>query len=890
MGKAKEDGTPASAFAALRRDESGGPTQAERKEMTMKRTQSRVGIMALALAFLAAPIATPADELRIQSFDNTGTLTFNRIPTGQAYRVECATSLTGVWTRLTNAVTVDGIPTTMDCIPGPGKGGIVTGAVPVQASSMFFRAVAETNDMVLIPAGTFVMGATHETGGDDLPQHLVYVSAFYMNRYKVTLAEWDSVCTWATNRAPDLKYQFTCGGGKGPTHPVLNLSWIDAVAWCNARSEMEGLTPCYTNANGSVYRTGGAPEYHCNWAANGYRLPTEAEWEKAARGGVSGHRFPWSDADTIQHTRANYQARTNVYSFDTSATSKYHPAYTNGWKPYTSPVGAFAPNGYGLYDMAGNATEWCWDFYSGTYYTTSPRIDPRGALKALSAVDEKVYRAGNSQSLAPKVESSSRGKDQPHSAQPDGGLRTVRVLVPPVSNQAPVIAEGASVNVILSEDSAPTPFSLTLHATDADGDAIGWWVLTPASHGTATEIGSGTSLPVVYQPGANFNGSDSFVMQAYDPWGAKTSITVNVTIQPVNDAPVANAQFVSVAINTPQAITLTGSDIEGSELTYAVVDQPTHGALSGTPPNVTYTPFLNYKGSDSFTFEVNDGTADSLAPATVTLWMNAMAAQGGTMTNYTANGTNYTAHIFTTVGSASLVVSSGGSVEVLLVAGGGGGGGAFNTGGGGGGGGAGGLIYTNLILVAGPQAVTVGAGGVAGSWYSDTATQGANSTIAGLTALGGGRGKFTDAGTSGGSGAGGHGKGYAGGAGSQTNGYGNSGGVGGPNPGGGGGGGGAGSAGSAGVTNSVGGNGGAGRSYDISGVLTGYAGGGGGGAQVGSGGTATDGGGQGGTSGISGGVAGAPNTGGGGGGGTYNSSGAAGGSGIVIVRYGIAVP
>jgi formylglycine-generating enzyme required for sulfatase activity len=853
--------------------------------------------MALALAFLAAPIATRADELRIQSLDNTGALTFNRISTGQAYRVECATSLTGAWTRLTNAVTIDGIPTTMDCIPGPGRGGIATGAVPMQASSMFFRAVTDTNDMVLIPAGEFVMGTT-TNAGSPLIQHTVYVSPFYMDRYEVTKTTWDSVCAWAATHAYTDLLNTSKAHSKGPTHPMQDVGWYTAAKWCNARSEMEGLTPCFTNANGSVFRLGFVGNgtitipIGCNWNANGYRLPTEAEWEKAARGGFSGHRFPWSDTDTIQQTRANYRANPNtVFEFyDTNPTAGYHPAYTNGGVPYTSPVGAFAPNGYGLYDMAGNANEWCWDFYSDTYYATSPNIDPRGPPPDANyqhRLRDCSWYAGSYQAQS-GARNFDRSSDDPMNEYQC--FRIARSFTNTVPNQAPVIVEGTNASVTMSEDGTPTAFSRTLHATDADGDPIGWWVPTQANNGIATVSGRGTSMPIAYQPTANYNGSDSFVVQAYDTWGAKTSITVNVTIQPVNDAPLANAQFVSVATNTPRAITLTGYDIvEGSAITYAVDAPPTHGALSGTPPNVTYTPDPGYKGSDSFTFTVNDRTNDS-APATVTLWVNSMAAWGGMMTNYTANGTNYTAHIFKTVGSTSLVVSAGGSVEVLLVAGGGGGGGANTTGGGGGGGGAGGLIYTNLVLAAGSYAVTVGAGGVAGRWSSDTATQGTNSTIAGLTAIGGGCGKLRNAGTSGGSGAGGYGAGYAGGSGNQPAGYGNSGGVGGPNPGGGGGGGGAGSAGSAGVTNSVGGSGGAGRIYDLSGVSTGYAGGGGGGAQVEIGGTATDGGGQGGTRNISGAVAGSPNTGGGGGGGAYNSNGAVGGSGIVIVRYGVAVP
>ncbi|MCX6880741.1 MAG: SUMF1/EgtB/PvdO family nonheme iron enzyme [Verrucomicrobia bacterium] len=239
--------------------------------------------------------------------------------------------------------------------------------------------------MSLIPAGAFTMGDSLD-GMSDAPTRTVTLSAFYMGQNEVTKAEWDAVRTWAVSHGyTDLAE----GVGKAANHPVQSVSWWDVIKWCNARSEQEGLAPCYT-VSGAVMKTGTA-EPTVNWAANGYRLPTEAEWEKAARGGLSGKRFPWGD--TISHTQANYYSEAG-YGYDISPTRGYHPTYGTGSAPYTSPVGSFTANGYGLQDMAGNVWEWCWDWY-GTY-ASGAQTDPRGA----SSGSDRVFRGGSWDSIA----------------------------------------------------------------------------------------------------------------------------------------------------------------------------------------------------------------------------------------------------------------------------------------------------------------------------------------------------------------------------------------------------------------------------------------------------------------------------------------------------------
>jgi formylglycine-generating enzyme required for sulfatase activity len=357
---------------------------------------------------------------------------------GQSYTLEVKSSghpfwiktapVTGTGSAYTNGLSTNGITS-----------GLITFAVPMDAPDTLYYicqfhgamqgvinivggAPPAPAGMALIPAGEFVMGDSF--GGEgwaeaELPLHTNYISAFYMDQYEVTKALWDEVK--AFNGGNGYTYSNT-GQGKATNHPVHTVNWFDVVKWCNARSQRDGLTPVYYTDAGftTVYKTGEIAPI-ANWSANGYRLPTEAEWEKAARGGVAGQRFPWGN--TITHNNANYFSSSS-YAYDTSSTRGDHPTFATGSTPYTSPVGYFAPNGYGLYDMAGNVWEWCWDWYGSSYYSSSPSTDPRGPSSGLS----RVLRGGSWGDSADGTRVANRAFSNPVNVNSDRGFRCARGL------------------------------------------------------------------------------------------------------------------------------------------------------------------------------------------------------------------------------------------------------------------------------------------------------------------------------------------------------------------------------------------------------------------------------------------------------------------------------
>ncbi|NOT60682.1 MAG: tandem-95 repeat protein, partial [Acidobacteria bacterium] len=177
--------------------------------------------------------------------------------------------------------------------------------------------------------------------------------------------------------------------------------------------------------------------------------------------------------------------------------------------------------------------------------------------------------------------------------------RAVQISV--TGNRAPI---ATALSITLDED-VVTP--VVLQGTDPEGVAVTYTVVTPPQHGTL----SGTAPNLTYTPVANYNGNDSFTYRVSDGSLTSAPATVTITVNPVNDLPVANNQNIAISEDAAANITLAATDVDGDALTYSITQQPVNGSLSGTPPNVTYTPNLNFFGTDEFRFRANDGKGNS---------------------------------------------------------------------------------------------------------------------------------------------------------------------------------------------------------------------------------------------------------------------------------------
>ncbi len=184
----------------------------------------------------------------------------------------------------------------------------------------------------------------------------------------------------------------------------------------------------------------------------------------------------------------------------------------------------------------------------------------------------------------------------------ESGIVNVIITVNPVNDLPAAVAQ----NIVTGED---TPLAITLTGSDIDNDPLTFSVVSQPLDGSL----SGTLPDLIYTPDLNFNGVDSFTFTANDGSVTSAAAAINITVNPVNDTPVADSQSVSTSQDTPAAITLTGSDVDGDGLTYVVQAAPLHGSLNGQAPDLVYTPDPGYQGDDSFSFVSNDGQVDSPA-------------------------------------------------------------------------------------------------------------------------------------------------------------------------------------------------------------------------------------------------------------------------------------
>ena len=287
---------------------------------------------------------------------------------------------------------------------------------------------ASAPGVTFVPAGVFTMGSDEGEGDpDEIPEHTPYISAFFIDSYEVTNLEYATALNWASSdsliavveHGSDLYVAAATGGAEEYIHlsrsvspitytdgifavesgrenyPVCQVSWYGAAAFCNWRSGMEGKTPCY---NLTIWV--------CDFGASGYRLPTEAEWEKAARGDTDERTYPWGEE--ISCSKCNYWD-----DVDTCIRWTAEVDYA-GYRDGASPWGAM--------QMAGNVWEWCNDWYDSSYYASSEAADPRGPLSGA----QRMIRGGSWASRSGHVRCAGRMADDPGDWQFDYGFRTVK--------------------------------------------------------------------------------------------------------------------------------------------------------------------------------------------------------------------------------------------------------------------------------------------------------------------------------------------------------------------------------------------------------------------------------------------------------------------------------
>ena len=245
-------------------------------------------------------------------------------------------------------------------------------------------------NFIRVEGGTFQMGTPSGGGSDERPVHTVTLKSFSISKYQVTQKEWYEIMGTTIRQQRDMENRPLSILGEGDNYPMYYVNWYEVVEYCNRRSIKEGLEPVYRGSGNNII---------CDWSKNGYRLPTEAEWEYAAKGG------------TKEYITTEYSGSNSV-----GAVAWYYDNSNNS----SHPVGTKAANNLGIYDMSGNVWEWCWDWYGD--YTSSSQTDPRGAVSGPG----RVLRGGSWNNWSVNVRSAVRFNYTPSKWRNDIGFRLVR--------------------------------------------------------------------------------------------------------------------------------------------------------------------------------------------------------------------------------------------------------------------------------------------------------------------------------------------------------------------------------------------------------------------------------------------------------------------------------
>ena len=416
---------------------------------TIMKTRTLVLLAALSLSLGQAP----AQSVNITSATRSGLLTWTTPFTNSSITLLFSTNLNNrVWLPARHVFSTGLVVSTALTTPRP----------PV----VFYRVQAQDisnvpTGMALIPAGAFQMGDNYSQGAaTERPVHTVNISGFYMDRFEASNEQIRQVYQWAydqgllgatpatvTNRQgqsyelvdldlkdhelPVTRLLFTNGLFSVPVGmanlPITGITWYGAQAYCNYRSDMEGLPRCINFTN-----------WTCDFSQGGYRLPTEAEWEKGARGGLTGHHFPWAShgGNYLQHitpNQATFSGSINPY-FNWYMTPggffngqlQLKTAWNWPWVGESLQT-ADGVNGYGLYDMAGNAWEWCWDYWQGDWYS-NPAASSDDTRGPVGPVWGRHIRGGGQGYYEDKMRCANRYNIPwaPEWASPVVGFRSVR--------------------------------------------------------------------------------------------------------------------------------------------------------------------------------------------------------------------------------------------------------------------------------------------------------------------------------------------------------------------------------------------------------------------------------------------------------------------------------